>query len=52
MIDGQCASTQEPIEEQLVCEQVGATGPDTLALLQFPSTASSGRKLISVIAGA
>jgi hypothetical protein len=38
---------QDPIERQCNEEQVLATGPEVLPILQFPRTASSGRRLIA-----
>jgi hypothetical protein len=45
---------QDPIALHDTAVQVEATGPacNPFGLLQFPSTASSGRKLILVIFGA
>jgi hypothetical protein len=49
--DGSGIHAQDPIVLQCNVEQLDATGPAELPILQFPSTASSGRRLIAITFG-
>jgi len=45
------ANAHDPRALQVSVEQLIATGPDELPILQLPRTASSGRRLIAITLG-